>query len=346
MTSSHPKATRGLFSELGSTGYWSRTWPNILNLADLPSSERVRLRAKMFIDIAMVEAEQASIAGVRAGQKSRCKKGGFGHSEGITHSFYTSYTPQLYGMDLQQWAPNNTMLPPSNRVIENEAGFYEMSNVSVLAHVLGKAPDTNGVYMMRNRLIGQVDKSSTTTCSDQRCAETLRPPGCVCTKGSDSGDGSFYSMLPTSNQLHSVWHTPSYALGGVEFSPNDYFSPNSQQRWSGLIFGNVEHTAIGLPHLTGEKWAVVGKDIMIAQKCATCNYGGNTSVELYNMTSPAVGSCNWTVVTTTDLEGKAAWGAVRAGWGGSALSQQSGSAAGPYNQILKPADTWASLSDF
>ena len=177
-------------------------------------------------------------------------------------------------------------------------------------------------------------------------AETLRPPGCVCTKGSDSGDGSFYSMLPTSNQLHSVWHTPSYALGGVEFSPNDYFSPNSQQRWSGLIFGNVEHTAIGLPHLTGEKWAVVGKDIMIAQKCSTCNYGGNTSVELYNMTSPAVESCNWTVVTTTDLEGKAAWGAVRAGWGGSALSQQPGSAAGPYNQILKPADTWASVSEF
>ena len=82
-------------SELGSTGYWSRTWPNILNLVDLPTSARVRTRAKMFVDIAMVEAEQASIAGVRAGQKSRCKKGGFSHSEGLTHSFYTSCTPQL-----------------------------------------------------------------------------------------------------------------------------------------------------------------------------------------------------------------------------------------------------------
>ena len=57
----------GLFVELGAD-YWVRTWPNIFNLLDLPSSERVRQRAKMFIDIAMVEAEQVSIAGVRSGK--------------------------------------------------------------------------------------------------------------------------------------------------------------------------------------------------------------------------------------------------------------------------------------
>ena len=53
--------------------YWARTWPNILNLLDLPSSARVRQRARMFIDIAMVEAEQAAVNGVRTGQKSRAK---------------------------------------------------------------------------------------------------------------------------------------------------------------------------------------------------------------------------------------------------------------------------------
>lgn len=104
----------------------------------------------MFIDIAMVEAEQASIGGVRAGQTPRAKKGGFGHSEGITHPFYISFTSQLYGEDLDHWSENNTMLPPSNRIIENEAGWYEMSNVSILAHVLGKAPATNGSYLMFN----------------------------------------------------------------------------------------------------------------------------------------------------------------------------------------------------
>ena len=62
------------------------------------------------------------------------------------------------------------------------------------------------------------------------------------------------------------------ALGGVEFSPNDFFSPNSQQRWTGLIFGNAEHTAVGLPHLTGEKWQLVDPEVMISQKCASCNY--------------------------------------------------------------------------
>ena len=55
-------------------------------------------------------------------------------------------------------------------------------------------------------------------------------------------------------QVHTIWHTPSYALGGVEFSPNDFFSPNSQQRWTGLIFADVNHTALGLPHLTGQSF--------------------------------------------------------------------------------------------
>ena len=124
---------------------------------------------------------------------------------------------------------------------------------------------------MRNRMIGQVDQSDTIACSDERCAETLRPSGCICTKGADDGTSAHYTMLAKSDQLHSIWHTPSYALGGVEFSPNDFFSPNSQQRWTGLVFGNVEHTAIGLPHLTGEKWQLVDEDVMISQKCADCN---------------------------------------------------------------------------
>ena len=56
-------ARRGIFVELGSTNYWYRTWPAVLNLLDLPQSRRVLQRAKMFVDIAMVEAEQSSING-------------------------------------------------------------------------------------------------------------------------------------------------------------------------------------------------------------------------------------------------------------------------------------------
>ena len=71
--------------------YRSRTWPNILNLIDLPTSARVRARARMFVDIAMVEAEQASVNGLRTGQKSRAK------NDDITSNFYPSVMPDLYG---------------------------------------------------------------------------------------------------------------------------------------------------------------------------------------------------------------------------------------------------------
>lgn len=337
------KATSGVFSELGSTGYWSRTWPNVFNLADLPTSERVRSRAKMYIDVAMVEAEQSSIAGVRAGSKSRAKKGGFGHSEGITHSFYVSVAPQLYGDNLRHWPANNTLLPPSNRIIENEAGYYVGSNVSILMHLLGKKEP----YMMRNRMIGQVDQSNTTTCSDTRCAETLRPTGCVCTKGADDGTSAHYTMMAKSDQLHSLWHTSSYALGGVEFSPNDFFSPNSQQRWTGLIFANVEHTAIGLPHLTGEKWQLVDPDVMISQKCASCNYGGDSVLDIFNLTSrnALTQPCgqNWTVISAVDIHGQQAWAGVAVGWGGVKLVPPSNLSSTPINFQLIPEDTWAPI---
>ena len=46
----------------------------MLNLVDLPASARIRARAKMFVDVAMLEAEQSTIAGVRGGQKSRAKR--------------------------------------------------------------------------------------------------------------------------------------------------------------------------------------------------------------------------------------------------------------------------------
>jgi hypothetical protein len=70
----------------GSNSYWYRTWPAVLNLLDLPLSARVKQRAKMFVDLAVVEAEQASIRGVRGGVKARSKKDSAGHHDGLNHS--------------------------------------------------------------------------------------------------------------------------------------------------------------------------------------------------------------------------------------------------------------------
>jgi hypothetical protein len=53
---------------------------------DLPLSARVKQRAKMFVDLAVVEAEQASIRGVRGGVKARSKKDSAGHHDGLNHS--------------------------------------------------------------------------------------------------------------------------------------------------------------------------------------------------------------------------------------------------------------------
>lgn len=104
----------------------------------------------------------------------------------------------------------------------------------------------------------------------------------------------------------------------------------------------MEHSAIGLPHLTGEKWALVDEDILIAQKCGSCNYGGNTVIEIYNFTNTTAQIthvCNWTIASTIDLQGNAAWAAVRAAWGSAQLDVLPRSHAA----LLTPHDTWAPI---
>ena len=141
--------------------------------------------------------------------------------------------------------------------------------------------------------------------------ECTQSTPCWCTGGNDQGNSTvnrtvFYiTYLNNSQQVHVISKRPEYALGGVSFSPNAAFSPNTQQRWTGLIFSNAIHTSIGLPHLTGEKWQLVSGDVMVSQKCASCNYGGTSLAQIYNATatwtSPPRGvtaGSNWTFVAS------------------------------------------------
>lgn len=374
------RATGGLFVELASTGHWARTWPNMLNLVDLPTSDRVKKRAKMFVDLAMLEAEQASIAGIRGGQKSWAKR------DDVTANMYPAITPILYGTNLSAPSINNSVLPGimNSGLIQAIAGDCQMSNVSVLVHTLGVAPSSDGKYLLRNRLIGQIDRSQVVLCDPARCANTLRPSPCYCEKGSESGlnqstvDGPGYVMKNVSDQVHTIWRTPSYLLGGVAFSPNDFFSANTQQRWVGLIFSNRDHTSLGMPHLTGEKWALIDNDIGIFHKCATCNYGGNSVVDIFNATRPAplpagcpladatkcwrqrcvhcgcsagLPPCppepgdstvrvtaGWVFVSVVDNDGAPSFAAVRSVWGGDVPEP-----AGAVSMTLTPNDTWAPI---
>ena len=282
------RATQGLFVELASNNYWYRTWPCMANLLDMPSSARVRQRARMFVDIAFTEAEQFGLHGVRGGQKSRSKKDDLGHNSGLFGTMYGSIAPIFYGDNL------TTTQKGGARIITLETQRdYQMSNVSVLMHELGKSPETGGSYAVRNRMLGQFDPNRT-------------------------ADGHMFAY--PSDQVHHVEMTPSYSLGAVEFFPKkESFIANTQLRWTGLIFGNPEFTTISLPHSTGEKWSMVDRDVLINQRCKTCYYGGNPGMQVAHLT----GRNLWTVNNWTFFEalnatrtGQSAWAAVRPAWGG------------------------------
>eukprot|EP00040_Diaphanoeca_grandis_P009732 m.49900 g.49900 ORF g.49900 m.49900 type:complete len:705 (-) comp21159_c1_seq1:362-2476(-) len=345
------KALHGLFTELGSSGYWYRTWPCLFALHDLslPGS-RVQQRTKMFVDLAMMEAELVSIAGVRAGQKSRDKKAqcptctSKGSNPEFGHHMYTALTPQLYGDAMD--APSLLYVAP---ISTQQVGTYAMANVSILIHRFGAAPATNGVFTLRNRLLGQIDSSHTQTCSKERCSETLRPYPCAC-----PGPGSGYTpLLPAPKQVHVVHQTPFYALAGVVFSPNDAYIPNCQQRGTGLVFSNKDHSAVSFPHLTGEKWALIDEDIMLVQRCGSCNYGGPSLFQVYNATTVWQSGEWWFMEAgnTSDCrtpgdEGTSAalgWAAMRPAWGGANFTNTTGKGATLTAGNVNPVDTWAPL---
>ena len=49
---------------------------------------------------------------------------------------------------------------------------------------------------------------------------------------------------------------------------------------SRVCLADENHTAFGFPHLTGEKYSLVDEDIMIMQRCGSCNYGGDSLVHM------------------------------------------------------------------
>eukprot|EP01052_Picozoa_sp_SAG31_P022342 SAG31_NODE_1773_length_7304_cov_2.180380_9_plen_281_part_00 len=243
----HPWISPGLLLEFASTSYWHRTWPCIFDLTDLPESTRVLKRAKMFADIAMVHAAQRQVGGVTGGAKSRCKKE-YGVAS-IGKSMFSSVTPQIFGEDMAQAQPDKRW--GDSQVIGVQAGFYQAPGIAILIKVLGASPATNGVYTVRDRMIGEIAPTDLLECAPARCTATLRPAPCWCTGGNDLGKNSsenytYTTLLRNSSQVHVLHKTPQYALGAVSFSPASAFSPGTQQRWVGLIFSNRVHSSIGV----------------------------------------------------------------------------------------------------
>jgi hypothetical protein len=112
-------ALHGLWIELGSTNYEYRTYSAMLNLVDLAPHKAVRQRARMFLDLALIEIEQISISGLRGGSKSRAKDGGLS-------SRFNSYLAMLYGergsLNAQGQIANNSYHPPEAAVLLRKLG--------------------------------------------------------------------------------------------------------------------------------------------------------------------------------------------------------------------------------
>ena len=73
-------ALHGLFGELGSSEYEHANFWALYKVLCGAKDPVVAKRARMFLDLALLEAEQIEIAGWRGGSKSRAKNGGLGGS--------------------------------------------------------------------------------------------------------------------------------------------------------------------------------------------------------------------------------------------------------------------------
>ncbi|MEM9478743.1 MAG: hypothetical protein AAGA58_03680 [Verrucomicrobiota bacterium] len=71
-------ALYGIQYQLGSSAYTYKTYPHYFNLIELAPDPVIRQRAKMYMDLAMVESAQITISGLRGGTKGRAKRGGLG----------------------------------------------------------------------------------------------------------------------------------------------------------------------------------------------------------------------------------------------------------------------------
>jgi len=95
-------------------------------------------------------------------------------------------------------------------------------------------------------------------------------------------------------------------------------------RWTGLIFANQQSTLLGLPHGSGDKWALIERDVMIVQNCGSCNYKGLPLLSVQAATATRWDGTGWLFVEAAGAAsdtGAAAWAAAQPAWGGWAQQQ-------------------------
>ena len=234
-------ALHGMWAELGSSNYEHKTYRGLLALIDYATDPVVAARAKMFMDLAMVEIEQISLSGLRGGSKTRAKDGGllgrFNKTTAMLHG-------EHHGFILEPAGFKNSYQPPVPAVLLRRLGptqpVYEIVNRHVSEHETldeNYIPQYKKVFKLPSRSINYA----------------------YCTPEYVTGCAMFDVRL---------WHGE-----GTERS----LKYGTMGRWSGVIFRN--RGGVYLKAYTGEKWNVQSKDVMIAQTFKGSRYTGHPRVD-------------------------------------------------------------------
>jgi len=245
-------ALHGMWVELGSTSYEYKTYRGLFLLLDFATDPVVAARARMLMDLAMIEIEQISLSGLRGGSKSRAKDGGL-------DSRFNKTLARLYGEH-----HGYALEPP---------GFkgYEAPVPAILLCRLGP---TEKIYEIINRHPG----------------ETITVPQEM-TQGNSfhkalSRSINYAYRTPeyiTGCSMFDVRHWPEITRirrdrnGKAHPYKVRQFGYGPLGRWSGVIFR--DGAAVYMDPYTGEKWNVQHKDVMIAQRFPGSVYKGDARVD-------------------------------------------------------------------
>jgi len=232
-------ALHGMWVELGSSNYEYKTYRGLYLLLDFATDPVVAARARMLMDLAMVEIEQISLSGLRGGSKSRAKDGGL-------DSRFNKTLARLYGEH-----HGYALEPP---------GFkgYQPPVPAILLRRLGP---TRKVYEIVNRHPG----------------ETIDVPQQM-TQGNSfhkalSRSINYAYRTPEYITGCSMFDVRLWRGEGKSRK----FGYGPLGRWSGVIFR--DGAAVYLDPYTGEKWNVQDKDVMIAQRYRGSVYKGDARVD-------------------------------------------------------------------
>ena len=245
-------ALHGMWVELGSTSYEYKTYRGLFLLLDFASDPGVAARARMLMDLALIEIEQVSLSGLRGGSKSRAKDGGldsrFNKTLALLHGEHHGYALE----------------PP---------GFkgYEPPVPAVLLRRLGP---TEKVYEIVNRHPGETIEVQQQMTQGNSFHKALSRSINYAWRTPEYVTGC--SMFDVRHWVE-ITRTRRDRNGKAHPYKVRQFGYGPLGRWSGVIFR--DGAAVYMDPYTGEKWNVQHKDVMIAQRFPGSVYKGDARVD-------------------------------------------------------------------